>query len=92
MANNDSLGPVGGAQRPVETPQTPVAAKMPPIDDGNIQIAEGDALALFIARRGNMLGDDKKLKYDMEDEITAGCLITKDGEVVHGGVKEAMGS
>ena len=76
MANNDPLGPVGAAPRPVETPRAPVAAKLPPIDDGNIQvaIAEADALALFIARRGNMLGDDKTRKdayKDLQDAVAS---------------------
>lgn len=34
---------------------------------------------------------DGALKLDMKDEITAGCLITHEGEVVQSRVKEAMG-
>ncbi len=74
MENNDPLGPVGVAPRPVESPRAPVAAKLPPTDDENNQIAEADALALFIARRGNMLGDDKTRKdayKDLQDAVAS---------------------
>ncbi len=74
MANNDSLGPVGGAPRPVETLRAPVSAKLPPLDDGNFVIAEADALVHFIARRGNMLGNDetRQAAYkDLQDAVAA---------------------
>ena len=35
---------------------------------------------------------DGELELDMEDEITAGTLITRGGEVVHPQVLEAMGA
>ena len=38
----------------------------------------------------HMLGDGA-LKWDMEDEITKGCVIIRDGEVIHPKVKEAIG-
>ena len=34
--------------------------------------------------------DGSKLKLDMEDEITAGSMITRDGEVVNEMVKQFM--
>jgi NAD(P) transhydrogenase subunit alpha len=37
------------------------------------------------------LTKDGALKLDMKDEITRGCLITHDGEVVQERVKEALG-
>ena len=37
------------------------------------------------------LTKDGELKLDRAEEITAGCLITHAGEIVHGKVKEAMG-
>jgi NAD(P) transhydrogenase subunit alpha len=36
--------------------------------------------------------DEEELKLDLEDEITAGTLITRGGEVVHPMVLEAMGA
>jgi NAD(P) transhydrogenase subunit alpha len=36
--------------------------------------------------------DEGELKIDLEDEITAGTLITKDGKVVHPMVLETMGA
>jgi len=36
--------------------------------------------------------DEGELKFDLEDEITAGTLITKDGKVVNPMVLEAMGA
>ena len=38
----------------------------------------------------HMMGDGA-LRWDMEDEITKGCVIIRDGEVIHPKVKEAMG-
>jgi NAD(P) transhydrogenase subunit alpha len=37
------------------------------------------------------LTKDGTLKIDDKDEITTGCLITKDGEVVQPRVREALG-
>lgn len=75
MANNDARSSAGSRPRPVETPRIPLVAKPPsPVDDGDNKIAEADALALFIARRGNMLGDDaarKEAYKDLKDAIAA---------------------
>ena len=38
------------------------------------------------------LTKDGAFKFDMNDEITAGCLITHQGEIVHAKTKEAMGA
>ena len=35
---------------------------------------------------------DGKLELDMEDEITAGALLTHDGQVVHPRIKDLLGS
>ncbi len=74
MANNDPRSPVGGGPRPVETPRIPIPAKPQPIGDVGTKIAEADALALFIARRGNLLGDDDARKdafKDLQNAIAA---------------------
>ena len=34
---------------------------------------------------------DGSIQVDMEDEITKGCVIIRDGKVIHPKVKEAMG-
>jgi len=77
MADND---PVGGGPWPVETPQAPDAGQQPLIDDGDILIAEAGALALFIARRGNMLNDDatRKTAYKDLQEAVAAAKAGKD--------------
>jgi NAD(P) transhydrogenase subunit alpha len=36
-----------------------------------------------------MTGDDGALKLDFDDEVIAGACITRDGEIVHQGAKEA---
>ena len=37
------------------------------------------------------LVEDGKMKWDMEDEITTGTLITRDGEIVHPRIRELAG-
>jgi len=37
----------------------------------------------------HLVDKDGKLVIDVEDEITAGCMVCKDGEIVHARVKEA---
>lgn len=74
MANNDPLDSTDDGPRPVTTPQAAVAAKLPPVDHRNPQIAETEALALFIARRGNVLGDDETRKNaykELQDAIAS---------------------
>jgi H+-translocating NAD(P) transhydrogenase subunit alpha len=39
-----------------------------------------------------MAGEEGKLELDFEDEIIAGACITRDGEVVHEGAKQAAGA
>ena len=38
-----------------------------------------------------MTGDEGGVQFDAENEVTVGCLITRDGEVVNGRVRESMG-
>jgi len=33
---------------------------------------------------------DGRLKIDLQDEITRGCVITREGEIVHPKVREAL--
>ncbi len=40
---------------------------------------------------GLMLSEDAELKLDFEDEVIAGACITRGGEIVHAGAKEAAG-
>ena len=40
---------------------------------------------------GLMLSDEGELKLDFEDEVIAGACITRGGEIVHAGAKEAAG-
>jgi NAD(P) transhydrogenase subunit alpha len=40
---------------------------------------------------GLMLSDDGELTLDFEDEVIAGACITRGGEIVHAGAKEAAG-
>jgi len=37
------------------------------------------------------LTEEGKVQIDAEDEITRGTLVAHDGEVVHQGVREALG-
>jgi NAD(P) transhydrogenase subunit alpha len=39
-----------------------------------------------------MVGDDGALKLDFEDAVIAGACITRDGEIVHEGAKQAVGA
>ena len=39
-----------------------------------------------------MVGEDGRLELDFEDEIIAGACITRDGEIVHEGAKQAAGA
>jgi len=39
-----------------------------------------------------MAGEDGALALDFEDEIIAGACITRDGEIVHEGAKQAAGA
>jgi H+-translocating NAD(P) transhydrogenase subunit alpha len=39
-----------------------------------------------------MVGDEGELQLDFEDEIIAGACITRDGEIVHEGAKQAVGA
>ena len=39
-----------------------------------------------------MTGEDGALKLDFEDEIIKGACITRDGEIVHEGAKQAVGA
>ena len=41
---------------------------------------------------GLMVDEDGNLKLDFEDEIIAGACITRDGEIVHEGAKQAAGA
>ena len=38
----------------------------------------------------NHLVPETELNIDLEDEITSGCLVTHEGEVVHGRVKAVV--
>ncbi|MBV9838833.1 MAG: Re/Si-specific NAD(P)(+) transhydrogenase subunit alpha [Solirubrobacterales bacterium] len=40
---------------------------------------------------GLMISEDRTLELDFEDEVIAGACITRDGEVVHEGAKQAVG-
>ena len=37
-----------------------------------------------------MVDEEGQLKLDFEDEIIAGACITRDGEIVHEGAKQAV--
>jgi H+-translocating NAD(P) transhydrogenase subunit alpha len=53
------------------------------------------ASELYAKNLTNLLGllmKDGELAVDFEDEIVKGCLITRDGEVVHEATKKAMGA
>jgi NAD(P) transhydrogenase subunit alpha len=39
-----------------------------------------------------MVGEDGTLKLDFEDAVIAGACITRDGEIVHEGAKQAVGA
>ncbi|HEX8066759.1 MAG TPA: Re/Si-specific NAD(P)(+) transhydrogenase subunit alpha [Thermoleophilaceae bacterium] len=39
-----------------------------------------------------MVGDEGALKLDWDDEIIAGACVTRDGEIVHEGAKQAAGA
>jgi NAD(P) transhydrogenase subunit alpha len=39
-----------------------------------------------------MVGEDGALKLDFEDAVIAGACITRDGEIVHEGAKQAVGA
>jgi proton-translocating NAD(P)+ transhydrogenase subunit alpha len=41
---------------------------------------------------GVMVNDEGELALDFEDEVIAGACITRDGEIVHEGAKEAAGA
>jgi NAD(P) transhydrogenase subunit alpha len=41
---------------------------------------------------GLMTGEDGELSLDFEDEVIAGACITRDGEIVHEGAKQAAGA
>jgi NAD(P) transhydrogenase subunit alpha len=41
---------------------------------------------------GLMVGEDGQLNLDFSDEIIAGACITRDGEIVHEGAKQAAGA
>jgi NAD(P) transhydrogenase subunit alpha len=38
-----------------------------------------------------MVGEDGSLQLDFDDEIIAGACVTRGGEIVHQGAKEAAG-
>jgi NAD(P) transhydrogenase subunit alpha len=40
---------------------------------------------------GLMVGDEGQLELDFEDEVIAGACITRDGQIVHEGAKQAAG-
>ncbi|MHB1157292.1 MAG: Re/Si-specific NAD(P)(+) transhydrogenase subunit alpha [Phycisphaerales bacterium] len=39
---------------------------------------------------GHLIGKTQEIQWNLEDEITRGVLVTKDGQVVHERVKQAM--
>ena len=39
-----------------------------------------------------MMVEEGELKLDFEDEVIAGACITRDGEIVHEGAKQAAGA
>ncbi len=39
-----------------------------------------------------MVGEEGELTLDFDDEIIAGACITRDGEIVHEGAKQAASS
>jgi NAD(P) transhydrogenase subunit alpha len=39
-----------------------------------------------------MVGEEGELKLDFDDEVIAGACITRDGEIVHEGAKQAVGA
>ena len=39
-----------------------------------------------------MTDEDGALKLDFDDEIIAGACVTRDGEIVHDGAKQAAGA
>jgi NAD(P) transhydrogenase subunit alpha len=39
-----------------------------------------------------MVSDEGELRLDFEDEVLAGACITRDGEIVHEGAKQATGA
>ena len=39
-----------------------------------------------------MIGDEGELKLDFDDAVIAGACITRDGEIVHEGAKQAVGA
>jgi NAD(P) transhydrogenase subunit alpha len=39
-----------------------------------------------------MVGEDGTLKLDFDDAVIAGACITRDGEIVHEGAKQAVGA
>ncbi len=39
----------------------------------------------------NMVTKEGKLEINTEDEVVAGSLVTRDGEIVHPRVREVMG-
>jgi len=41
---------------------------------------------------GLMVGEEKQLELNFEDEIIAGACITRDGQIVHEGAKQAAGA
>jgi NAD(P) transhydrogenase subunit alpha len=41
---------------------------------------------------GVMTGEEGALKLDFEDEVIAGACITRDGQIVHEGAKQAAGA
>jgi NAD(P) transhydrogenase subunit alpha len=41
---------------------------------------------------GLMVGEGGALELDFEDEIIAGACITRDGEIVHEGARNAAGA
>ncbi len=53
-----------------------------------------DASAMYannVVKLLNEMLDDGRLKLDMDNEVIAGVVVCKDGEVVHPRVREAMG-
>ena len=53
------------------------------------------ASALYARNVQSLLGamvEEGELKLDYEDEVIAGACITRDGEIVHEGAKQAAGA
>ena len=92
----DLAGEAGGNCELTEPGQTVVKEDVTIVGPINLPSTMPDHASSLYARNVQslleLMVDEGELRLDFEDEIIAGACITRDGEIVHEGAKQAAGA